>query len=710
MGFSLAFLAGVLAVLLAPAVVSSWAAASIVIGLIALAAASALPGAAAALTSRVLGSINRSDDGEREGADPLNRTCMGLVMCGLAVGYLITWHQATSYLSTRWPPAKGDDRVIATVVIDSIPVVKGDTRFFEGMVTVERPAPLSHPLRVRITSRATEVTPHAGDTWRLLLKLRPPKGRVNPGAPDAERIYFRDRVHALGTVISTTLNQRIDTGHRPLDQIRERIARHIGRTVSDPDASALIQALAVGVTGSMSREQWRIFNATGTTHLVAISGMHVTLFAVLAFAASRALWSAVLYRFVSWRRENFAAVVGFTAAALYATLAGLSVPTQRTLIMLGAWLSVRAVARQSPPFHSFALSLVLVLALDPFAPLAAGFWLSFVAMAVIILVTSTRFTPRSALGEALAIQAMVTVALTPLTLAAFSSVSLIGPLVNLLAIPAMSWVLVPTILFAVTLSPISTAASDAVLHAAAWLHDYGWPWFAAAADVSWALAHTSPPVWWYFLAAPAVLLSLMPWPPSLRLALVLWLVPLAAASEPSPDEGAADITMLDVGDGTSVVIQTAHHTLVYDTGEVYGSEGRVTESVLIPVLRSRGIRKIDALVLSRLNGVTAPGVTALLAEYEVAETLVGDPPPDLPGARDCSGSTEWQWDGVHFQAGGTNPCVLVLEAGGTRWSVGTERRGSADQGAVRLRIGPTGAIDGPNTARAQSRRPWRASP
>ena len=126
----------------------------------------------------------------------------------------------------------------------------------------------------------------------------------------------------------------------------------------------------MGVTGAMSREQWRVFNATGTTHLVAISGLHVTLFAVVAFAVARALWSALLYRFVPWPARTFAAVIGFMAAAAYATLAGLSVPTQRTLIMLGAWLFTRCVARTSPPFHSFALALIAVLVLDPFAPLA----------------------------------------------------------------------------------------------------------------------------------------------------------------------------------------------------------------------------------------------------------------------------------------------------------------------------------------------------
>jgi competence protein ComEC len=689
-------LGGVLSVLLAPALPPAWMTALVGASPIAVVALGALLDVAAphSKASKFFS----------------YRTCIGLVVCGIAVGFLHAWFQARSYLDDRWPVEQTDDRVIASVVIDTIPTVAGDSRFFDAIASIEKPEGITHALRIRVTSRAPEVTPHVGETWHLLLKLRPPRGRVNPGAPDTERVLFRERIHALGGVISSTINHKIDEGHRPVDHLRERIATHIDTRVADRDASALIQALAVGVTGSMSREQWRVFKATGTTHLVAISGLHVTLFAVVAFAVARAFWSAVLYRFVPWRRDNFAAAIGFTAATAYATLAGLSVPTQRTLIMLAAWLFTRAVARASPPFHSFALALLLVLILDPFAPLSGGFWLSFVAMAAIILMTSTRFIPRPALLEALTTQASVTVALAPLTLAAFGSVSLVGPFVNLVVIPAMSWVLVPTILFSIVLAPVSSIASDAVLHVAAWMHEQGWPWLAAAGDLTWALIHASPPLWWYAIALPSMFLALMPWPRTLRLALIVWVAPLAAAVEPPPDEGGVDITTLDVGAGTSVIIQTAQHVLVYDTGEVYGTGGRTAESVLIPVLRSRGVRRLDALVLSRLNGVSALGVTALLAEYAVDETFVSDPPPGLPNARDCAADHVWQWDGVGFQTTSGNICVLTLEAAGVRWVVGGGRRLPGDSGSVRVRIRPDGTINGPITARAASRALWRSSP
>jgi competence protein ComEC len=688
------------------------------------------------------------------------RTYIGSVVCGLAVGVLHASIQSDLYLAARW---RTDERVIADVTVDTIPAERGDSRFFDGITDTG--------LHVRISSRAPEVTPHVGDRWHLLMNLRPPRARANPGTADLERTYFHDRVHALGTVISASSNRKLDTGHRPLDALRERVAHHIDARVADRDAAALIEALAVGVTGAMSHEQWRIFNATGTTHLVAISGLHVTLFAVIAFAVARAVWSAFLYRLVSWPRESFAAATGFGAATAYAALAGLSVPTQRTLIMLGVWLLTRCMARTMPPFHSFALALVIVLALDPFAPLTAGFWLSFGAMAAIILTTSTRFARRPVLVEALAVQGAVTLALIPLTLAAFGSVSLIGPLVNLLAIPAMSWVFVPTILLSIALAPLTPAASDAVLRLAAWMHDAGWPWLAAAADVPWALAHAMPPIWWYAIASACVLIGVTPLPLALRLAPLIAVVPLATSVDAAPASGTAEITILDVGAGTAVVVQTAHHVLVYDTGDVYGTDGRTAETVLIPFLRSQGVRGVDTLVLSRLTPAGSPGITALLAELAVTEITAG------ATCRERS----WRWDNVSFttHAPTAGTCVVTIENGGVlallpgdidasaervlasqtnvsaqlilvprhaseaassaeftravgaRWAVVSGRRernghekaaagrwrasgasvlATADTGAIRFRIDPAQGLVGPEAYRADNRTLWRTSP
>lgn len=598
-----------------------------------------------------------------------------LAVSGVCCGFSFAALDASGYLAQRWPSSLDDERVIADVIVDSIPARADRGWTFDADVHIEAPGDLRQVLRARLVVRDPALRPAAGEQWKLLLALRSPRGRVNPGPRDAERDQFRDRLHARGSVVASAMNRRMGEGHRPLTSLRERISRHIEAQVVDRDASALISALAVGDTSRVSQEQWRVFNATGTTHLVAISGLHVTLFAVVAFFVARRLWSASLRlepgrRLLTCRRESFAAAVGFTAATGYALLAGLSVPTQRTLIMLGAWLLARSIARVTRPFQPFAWALLAVLLLDPFAPLSAGFWLSFVAMGAIILVTSGRFLRRPIWREAIAVQSVVTVVLLPVSLALFGSVSLIGPFVNVLAIPAMSWVLVPTILLSVALMPFSVATADAVLALAARLHDAGWPLLAAAADQPWALVHASPPWWWYGLSAGAIAMALLPWPLQMRIAALMCLLPLASVVDESLKAGTAELTVLDVGDGMSVVVKTARHVLVVGTGDSYSTNGRTAENVLVPFLRSRGVRSVDRFFRVGSGPDVSAGVTALLAEVPVTRTLVD--------GFDCeSGPRLWRWDDVDFSLlgmpreageGGAESaaCVLRVSAGGSR--------------------------------------------
>ena len=723
------------------------------------------------------------------------RVAWARAVCGVCCGFLFAGYSAHDYLAHRWPEQLADERVVARVTVDSIPAPLDDGWAFDGIVRIERPErpPESVPaavwdgeLRVRLVTRDAAFRPRVGERWRMLLSLRPPRGRANPGTQDFERHQFRDGVHALGTVVPSNLDQRLDEGHRPLDRLRERISEHIDAQVTDRDAGALIAALAVGDTGRVSREQWRVFNATGTTHLVAISGMHVTLFAVIMFAVARRCWALCVMlssaqtsdlpsgawaargarlltsllrrpasRVASLPRETFAAIFGFLAAAGYAALAGLSVPTERTLIMLGVWLFARSVARASHPFQPFALALLLVLLIDPFAPLSAGFWLSFAAMAAIIVSASGRFTRQPLWREALAVQMIVSIALLPFTLALFGSVPLIGLPVNLLAIPAMSWVLVPTVLLALALLPLSTVASNAVLALAEWLHNLGWPWLAAASDVPWALIHASPPWWWYALAVVALGFAAAPWPLLMRIAALICVAPLAASIERPLKAGAAEIAVLDVGEGFSVVVRTAHHVLVYGTGDSYGTNGRMAEAVVVPFLRSSGIHEIDRLAIPRNSPASGAGAVALLAEMPIDQTVVGDPGATGDAANvDCASvPSVWRWDGVTFAlgsaAGSGHACALTIRTGAGevripgdidavvvdsvehRWLVVSGRRAqrslakyaglhpelqdaevlaASDLGAIRVRLEGARGPEVPEAYRAHRRTLWSGLP
>jgi competence protein ComEC len=556
------------------------------------------------------------------------------------LGYSLTAFHASDDLWKRWAGARDGERILADVIVETIPVSHGDAWSFDASV---------RGLNVRVISRDMSVRPRAGERWHLVLAMRAPKARVNPGAVDVERLYFRARIHALATVVKSRLNRRIDSGHRSVTRLREAAALRIERRIDDPEASALIQALAVGATGSMSSRQWEVFNATGTSHLVAISGLHVTLFATVAFFVSRRIWSGLLWRFTAWPRDNVAALMALAASFAYSLLAGLSVPTQRTLLMLSAWLLARSLARVSRPFGPLGLALIAVLLADPFAPLAPGFWLSFAAMAAIILATETHFVRRGLLHGVTTVQASVTAILAPFSLAAFGSLSAVGVAVNAIAIPLVSGVLVPTILLALSLMPLWPAGSDAVLDAAAGLHDLGWPWLAAAAEWPAAVLRLQPPEWWYPLAALGLAAAMLPMPLRVRLAAIAWLIPLALAEGEKIPERGFEVTVLDAGQGTAIVVRTARRALVYGTGEVYGTEGRAVENIVLPFLRRKGIDRVDALVLPRLAGPPSEGVTALLAAMPVESLLV------------CGERTaNWRWDEVSFELG--SECVLDIDS------------------------------------------------
>ncbi|MEP7314799.1 MAG: ComEC/Rec2 family competence protein, partial [Pseudomonadota bacterium] len=319
-----------------------------------------------------------------------------------------------------------EQRLLAEVRILGIPRLTATGMQFDGEVRALR-QPLLPVKRARLIWRSPGTTlPRAGDRWQFALRLLPPGAHSNPDAVDLARNALRDHVQATGTVLDSPLNRRMAGAAHSLDAIRERIAERIMSTVSDPASAALLAALGVGATGDVSRESWRVFNATGITHLVAISGLHVTLFAMLAMAGTRRLWAVLARLGLHCRREPFAAWAGMLLATGYALLAGFSVPTQRTLLMLGVWLLWRCAGRAASGTATVAVAAIVVLLWDPFSVLAAGFWLSFVAVCAIIWIAGGRPQQPGKVQAALLVQFAVTIALLPVTFAIFGSLSLAG--------------------------------------------------------------------------------------------------------------------------------------------------------------------------------------------------------------------------------------------------------------------------------------------
>lgn len=585
-------------------------------------------------------------------------------LAAACAGVLWAWWPLQHYDQARLPP-DFDQRVWATAEIEGLPLLRGAEASFTA-----RLRPLHADELPTDWLRATLYWPdappvRAGQRWQLLVALHAPRAGANPGSAALALQPLRLRVHATGQVLASALNRPLASSGAGLDALREHIARAIAARVTERDAAALIIALAIGDTQRVSSEQWRVFNAVGITHLVAISGLHVTLFClVLAWAAAR-LWERSRWLQRRLPRHTFATLIGLAASLGYALLAGWSVPTQRTLLMLATWHGLRWAARPRPAARTLAAGLVGVLLLDPLAPLAAGFWLSFLAVGALLVQGALVAVPLHGWRALLATQFYVMAALLPATVAVFGSVSLAGLVVNLAAIPVFSLLLVPLILCATVLLALWPALATLLFKLAALLIAGFWPVLHALASGSLALLRFAPPPWWYLLAAAALGVALLPWRPWMRCTAVLALLPAALPAAGRIAPGGLTATVFDVGRGEAVLLHTAHHALLFDDGEVWGSRGAIASNLLVNALRYYHVRALDTLILPRLDGDRGAGVLALTAMLPVRGLAAGNAnalPPEFPA---CQAGARWTWDEVEFEVLEAAACSLRVRAGAT---------------------------------------------
>jgi competence protein ComEC len=518
--------------------------------------------------------------------------------------------------------------------------------------------------RVRLEWPENAPVLRVGERWRLLVRLETIEPTRNFAGLDTARLAFREGIHAIGRVMPSSLDACLEQAAPSLHGVRARLAAAISAAIVDSDAAALITALAVGLTGDVSADQWRVFNATGTTHLVAISGLHVTLFAWLAFHLARGAWRWLPLR--GLEREPFAWCVGLAAAGGYACLAGLSVPTQRTWLMLSVYVFARCANRHVGAGRLWALALVFVLLADPLSTLSAGFWLSFVAVGVLMICgqpVGPRENARRWIWSALKLQTAVMLALAPAGLAVFGAVSVVGLVVNLFAIPLVSFLFIPVIVAGVLGYWLAPELGEALFAASAALYHASWPalvWFADLPGATWRV---HPAGVWFLLALPAMVAGLFRWPAPLRLTVVAAGLPLMFGRVDVPPEGEARIEVFDAGRGTAVWVRTHSHDLLFDTGDTWGTRGNRMRHVVIPMLDSAAAN-VDLLVLPTLDTDRATAAAWLAFERGIGRIVAGGGWPGSRLATERCGSSRWTWDGVRFDTltagSGGRHCLLRL--------------------------------------------------
>ena len=537
----------------------------------------------------------------------------------------------------------------------------------------------------------------AGEHWQMTVRLKAPHGNSNPHGFDYELWLWEQGIQATGYVRTgksdtppKKLANLAQTWAKPVERARQHVREAIFARVDNRQLAGVIAALVMGDQNAIERSDWDVFRATGVSHLMSISGLHITMFA----------WVASLLTGWVWRRSaklspalchalpasSAGALGGLILAALYALFSGWGVPAQRTVWMLATVVIIKQSGRQWPWPLVWLLVMAVVVALDPWALMQAGFWLSFVAVGILFASGSsegsntnrqnainsgapsasntwatgqnndenkpqTRFltASASALGasllKTLREQWVITLALTPLSLLLFNQVSVIGLLANAVAIPWVTLVVTPLAMLGALWSPVWDAAALGVAVLTLllqWLASFSWASLSIAAAPLWC-------------GAAGVLgggLLVMRLPLHLKLIGIPLLMPVLLWQPERPATGQFEILGADIGQGNALIIRTASHSMVYDTGPKFSRESDAGNRVLVPLLRALG-EKIDLLMLSHRDLDHIGGARAVLAMQPQARLVSSiEDGHELQSVRKsdrCVAGQSWAWDGVDFE-------------------------------------------------------------
>lgn len=493
----------------------------------------------------------------------------------------------------------------------------------------------------------------AGERWRLKVRLKRPHGNLNPHGFDYEAWLFERGIRATGYVRKAEANRRLDDlvaapGYW-IERLRQRVRNRFERALGDAPYAGVLIALAIGDQRAIAPELWQTFARTGVTHLLSVSGLHVTMVAGLAAGLAGWGWRRSTWLMLRLPAQKAATAGGFLAALLYCLLAGFAVPAQRTLYMLAVVAIALWSGRTTSVSRVLALAMLLVLLLDPWAVLAAGFWLSFGAVALLFYVGVGRLGEGHWLATWLRAQWAVTIGMIPALLALFQQFSLVSPLANAVAIPVVSLLVTPLVLIG------ALPLADPLLWLAHWLTDWLMRLLDVLAGSEWAVwQQQAPPAWAVVVGLIGVAWLLLPRGFPARWAGAFAFFPLVLLPMERPARGEILVRVLDVGQGLAVHVRTAAHDLLYDAGPAFSADANSGNRVIVPYLRAVGVRRLDAMVVSHRDKDHEGGAQAVLDAIPTSMLLssleVGHPLRMAPVEhRRCLDGDAWEWDGVRFE-------------------------------------------------------------
>ena len=586
-----------------------------------------------------------------------------LVLSGLLGFFYAAWRADTLLAQTL--PAQWDGRDVALVgrVLGLPETTPNGLRFVLDLDRVNTPGAVL-PSRVQLGwfVRPGEPAPmlNGGDCVSLIARLHRPRGGINPGGFDFEAWLLERGIRATGNLVGQPAPGTGCSGDARawFDKTRTEVRAHLRAALGGAPYAGVVIALAVGDQDAIPAPHWTLFRQTGTSHLFSVSGLHITLFSALVLGLVRLIWRRIPGLNLRVPARTAGMVLGLLGAAAYTALSGFGIPAQRTLLMLTAAVGVALLDRTPTPSRLLAAALAVVVLVDPWAANAPGFWLSFCAVAVLLFSGMGQLHPTPVWLTWIKTQWAITLALTPILLSLFQEVSLVSPLANAVAIPLISMIAVPLSLLAALLpwqflAVFAHGVVAGVMWLLEWLVRLPQPLFHAAAPSLPAL----------FLALAGAGLLLLPRGFPARWLGWLLFLPLFFPRIAAPPTGEAWMTVLDVGQGEAVLVRTARHALLVDTGPRYASGEDAGARVVAPALWRQGVNRLDGLVLTHDDLDHTGGALAILHSHRpvwLLTPLAGLPAQSLgvigqavrairPDALTCRAGQTWNWDGVHFE-------------------------------------------------------------
>jgi len=510
------------------------------------------------------------------------------------------------------------------------------------------------PPRVRIAwpSRlAPARLPAPGERWRLAVRLARPRALVNPGAFDYERYLFAHRIGATGYVAPHPGNGRIAVATRPSPaRVRAFLVEAVDRAYPGRDAGRITRALGLGDVGRLTEHERDVLEKTGTTHLFAISGLHVGL--VTAAAAWLGRYTFALSG--GWRRlpaQAVGIVIGLAVSAVYAALSGSGIPARRAWLMAAIGALSFMARGQAAGGTTLAVALAVLLAIDPLAIASGSLWLSACAVTAIWAIVAGRIARPVFWRVSMATSA----AMLPVTALVFGQMPAVSPAVNLVAIPVVSFVLVPAAIALTLLAPLAAGTGIGLVPGAlAGLVDVVWAALVTCLSHAAALPLATPSAAHLGLSGAvglglAAAVSMAPFGLRLRVPVAAVLVLLATTRDPDPVRtGQVAATFVDVGQGQAVVLRTRHRVYLYDTGPKALDYVAATTTVL-PVLARLGVGTLDAVVVSHRDIDHVGGAQVIAAALPVRRWFTSPGFAIEFGARACVAGASWVADGVQFE-------------------------------------------------------------